>query len=69
LKTRKWKIRVYARLVKSHQYYKQEIEVMEGNNDTENGGEMEKGANVRTQIKQTKYVEKAKDSTIDTQAT
>jgi hypothetical protein len=39
---------------------------MEGNNDTETGGEMEEGANVRTQNKQTKYVEKAKDSTIGT---
>jgi hypothetical protein len=66
LKTRKWKI--YARLVKSHQYYKQEIEIMEGINYTENGGEMEEGANVRTQNKQTKYVEKVKDSTTDTQA-
>jgi hypothetical protein len=42
---------------------------MEGINDTENGGEIEEGANVRTQNKQTKYVEKVKDSTIDFEAT
>jgi hypothetical protein len=66
LKSRKWKI--YARLVKNHQYYKQKIEIMEGINYTENGGESEEGANVRTHNKQTKYVEKVKDSTTDTQA-
>jgi hypothetical protein len=37
---------------------------MEGNNDTENGGEMEEGANLRTQNKQMKGVEK-KNSTVD----
>jgi hypothetical protein len=62
LKTRRRKI--YAMLVKSHQDYKQEIGVIESINDTENGGEMEEGANVRTQNKQTKCVEKVKDSSI-----
>ena len=41
---------------------------MEGINDTENGGEMEEGGNLRTQNKQTKCIENVKDSKIDWQA-
>jgi hypothetical protein len=41
---------------------------MEGINDTENGGEVKEGSNVRTQNKQSKYIEKVKDSETDMQA-
>jgi hypothetical protein len=36
----------------SDQYYKQEIEIMEGTNNIENGGETEERVNLRTQNKQ-----------------
>jgi hypothetical protein len=44
---------------------------MEGINDTENGGQIEEGANLRTHNKQTKSVKRGEsdDSPIDLQAT